>query len=187
MALPNDHSNSGATRCFPSSIRSRSSGCAVSARSRTFAAGEALATAGKVGPGLMVISRRPGRRHAARSVSATTSRSSPMGPASSSASWRSWPAGRRWPTRWRSKPVEALVIPPDRLRALLVAEADLGERIMRALILRRVGLLETGGGGPIIVGRPEQRRRAAAEEFSSPQQPSAPSARSRTPMPRPRR
>jgi thioredoxin reductase (NADPH) len=50
-------------------------------------------------------------------------------------------------------PVEALLIPPDRLRALLIAEADLGERIMRALILRRVGLLETGVGGPIIIGR----------------------------------
>jgi thioredoxin reductase (NADPH) len=50
-------------------------------------------------------------------------------------------------------PVEALVIRPDRLRALLVAEAELGERIMRALILRRVGLLETGAGGPVIVGR----------------------------------
>jgi thioredoxin reductase (NADPH) len=51
--------------------------------------------------------------------------------------------------------VEALVIPPERLRALLVAEADLGEVIMRALILRRMGLLETGTGGPIIIGRPE--------------------------------
>jgi thioredoxin reductase (NADPH) len=50
-------------------------------------------------------------------------------------------------------PVEALIIAPDRLRALLVAEAELGERIMRALILRRVGLLETGAGGPVIVGR----------------------------------
>src|SRR5262249_42208138 len=30
-----------------------------------------------------------------------------------------------------------------------------GERIMRALILRRVGLLETGAGGPVIVGRSE--------------------------------
>jgi thioredoxin reductase (NADPH) len=49
---------------------------------------------------------------------------------------------------------EALVITPDKLRALLVAEAALGERIMRALILRRVGLLETGGGGPVIVGNP---------------------------------
>jgi thioredoxin reductase (NADPH) len=50
--------------------------------------------------------------------------------------------------------VEALHVPPDRLRALLVAEAELGERIMRALILRRVGILEQGTGGPIIVGRP---------------------------------
>jgi thioredoxin reductase (NADPH) len=50
-------------------------------------------------------------------------------------------------------PVEALVIRPEQLRALLVAEAELGERIMRALILRRIGLLETGSGGPVIVGR----------------------------------
>ena len=49
--------------------------------------------------------------------------------------------------------VEVLMIPPERLRALLVAEAELGERIMRALILRRVGLLEIGAGGPIIIGR----------------------------------
>jgi thioredoxin reductase (NADPH) len=53
------------------------------------------------------------------------------------------------------EPVEALVIPPRRLRDLLVEEAELGERIMRALILRRVMLLETGGGGPIIVGSAE--------------------------------
>jgi thioredoxin reductase (NADPH) len=54
-------------------------------------------------------------------------------------------------------PVTALIIPPERLRALLVAEAELGERVMRALILRRVGLLEVGSGGPIIVGRSENR------------------------------
>jgi thioredoxin reductase (NADPH) len=50
-------------------------------------------------------------------------------------------------------PVDVLIIPPDRLRALLIAEAELGERIMRALILRRMELLETGAGGPIIIGR----------------------------------
>jgi thioredoxin reductase (NADPH) len=48
--------------------------------------------------------------------------------------------------------VEVLVIPSQRLRDLMVAEASLGERIMRALILRRVGLLESGTGGPVIVG-----------------------------------
>ena len=52
-------------------------------------------------------------------------------------------------------PVEALSIAPERLRALLVTEAELGERIMRALILRRVGLIEAGAGGPVIVGDPE--------------------------------
>src|SRR5688572_11843424 len=46
---------------------------------------------------------------------------------------------------------ELIVIPPDRLRAVLVGEAELGERIMRALILRRVGLIERGAG-PIVVG-----------------------------------
>ena len=53
-----------------------------------------------------------------------------------------------------TKDVEALVIASPRLRDVLVAEADLGERIMRALILRRVGLLESGMSGPVIVGRP---------------------------------
>jgi thioredoxin reductase (NADPH) len=50
------------------------------------------------------------------------------------------------------EPVEALVIAPERLRALFIAEAELGERIMRALILRRMGLLEDGTGGPVIIG-----------------------------------
>src|SRR3982075_872238 len=48
--------------------------------------------------------------------------------------------------------VETLLIPPERLRALLVAEADLGERIMRALILRRVILIQGGVGGPVLIG-----------------------------------
>jgi thioredoxin reductase (NADPH) len=51
--------------------------------------------------------------------------------------------------------VEAVIIPPERLRALMIAEAELGERIMRALILRRVAILQAGVGGPIILGRPE--------------------------------
>ncbi|WP_296744852.1 cyclic nucleotide-binding domain-containing thioredoxin-disulfide reductase [Mesorhizobium sp.] len=51
-------------------------------------------------------------------------------------------------------PVEAIVIPSQRLRDLMVQEANLGERVMRALILRRVGLLESGISGPIIIGPP---------------------------------
>jgi hypothetical protein len=48
--------------------------------------------------------------------------------------------------------VEAIVVPPESLRALLVAEAELGERILRALILRRLALIELGFGGPVLVG-----------------------------------
>ena len=47
---------------------------------------------------------------------------------------------------------EALVVAPARLRDVLVQEASLGERIMRALILRRVGLLEARQTGPVLIG-----------------------------------
>ncbi|UAJ10567.1 FAD-dependent oxidoreductase [Glacieibacterium megasporae] len=38
------------------------------------------------------------------------------------------------------------------LRALIVGSADIGEIVMRALILRRVSLIEAGGAGSVIVG-----------------------------------
>src|SRR5262245_42157884 len=47
---------------------------------------------------------------------------------------------------------EVLVVPADQLRTVLIAEAELGERIMRALLLRRGGLIETGAGGPVLIG-----------------------------------
>src|ERR1700716_2414906 len=48
--------------------------------------------------------------------------------------------------------VEALLIPPENLRALMIEEPELGERIMRALILRRIALVEAGAGGPVLIG-----------------------------------
>ena len=50
--------------------------------------------------------------------------------------------------------IEALIIPPAGLRGLVIAEAELGERVMRALILRRVGLIQAGAGGPVLIGPP---------------------------------
>jgi len=61
--------------------------------------------------------------------------------------------------------VEALIIPPERLRALMIAEAELGERIMRALILRRVAIVQAGIGGPIILGRAENGDVLRLEDF----------------------
>src|SRR5262245_32873707 len=63
--------------------------------------------------------------------------------------------------------VRALIISPERLRALLIAEAEIGERIMRALILRRVGLIEAGVGGPIIIGRADHGDVLRLESFLS--------------------
>jgi thioredoxin reductase (NADPH) len=48
--------------------------------------------------------------------------------------------------------VEAIFVPPEGLRHLLIAEAELGERILRALILRRVAFIDLGFGGPVLIG-----------------------------------
>jgi thioredoxin reductase (NADPH) len=61
--------------------------------------------------------------------------------------------------------VTALVIAPERLRTLFIAEAALGERILRALILRRVLLLESSAGGPVIVGYADDRNVLRLEGF----------------------
>jgi len=119
---------------------------------RSYEAGAPLAKVGQVGPGLTIILagqvevvRRDGLGHSVPIVTYGTG--SFMGELAHL-------SGRPTLTDAQARgSVEALVIPPDQLRALLIAEAELGERIMRALILRRVGLLETGAGGPVIVGR----------------------------------
>jgi thioredoxin reductase (NADPH) len=61
--------------------------------------------------------------------------------------------------------VNALLIAAARLRDLMVEEVELGERIMRALILRRVALLESTMVGPIIVGRETNRDVLRLEGF----------------------
>jgi thioredoxin reductase (NADPH) len=61
--------------------------------------------------------------------------------------------------------VDAVVLEPSRLRDVMVQEADLGERIMRALILRRVGLLEQNVGGPVIIGYEGGRDVLRLEQF----------------------
>jgi thioredoxin reductase (NADPH) len=119
---------------------------------RSFAKGAALLTIGQVGPGLMVIlSGRVDVTH----VDKTGRRLSIVGhgPGEFVGELAQLAGRPALADVTAEEPVQALVIAPDRLRALLIAEAELGERIMRALIIRRVGLLETGSGGPIIVGR----------------------------------
>jgi thioredoxin reductase (NADPH) len=48
--------------------------------------------------------------------------------------------------------VEALRLPAEQLRALIISHADLGERIVRALIVRSIALYTKNSGGPVIIG-----------------------------------
>jgi thioredoxin reductase (NADPH) len=48
----------------------------------------------------------------------------------------------------------ALPFDAAHLRALVIGSAEVGEMIMRAFILRRVGLIEEGGVGSVLVDRP---------------------------------
>lgn len=61
--------------------------------------------------------------------------------------------------------VTAVVLSAESLRALLVAHADLGERMIRALILRSVALLEQNSGGPVFIGPPGHARIHALQSF----------------------
>ncbi len=116
---------------------------------RSYRAGEAVARVGEAGSGLFLVlsgrievSREEGGR--AESI-VTHERGNFMGELSGL-------SGRPYLVDAVAlTDAEVVAIAPERLRALLIAEADLGERIMRALILRRMGLIETGAG-PIIVG-----------------------------------
>ena len=118
---------------------------------RSFAQGEAIFTAGQVGPGLVVI--LSGEVDIVRHEFSHESLIVMHDPGQFMGELAQLAGRPALVDAVANKPVQALIIAPERLRALLIAEAELGERIMRALILRRVGLLETGVGGPIIVGR----------------------------------
>ena len=56
----------------------------------------------------------------------------------------------------RAGPEGCTALPFDgaHLRALMVGSAEVGEIMMRAFILRRVGLIEEGGVGSVLVGTP---------------------------------
>src|SRR5436190_5885048 len=100
---------------------------------RTFRAGEALATVGDPGIGLILVLNgeteitqhdQTGRR----THIVTHQRGSFMGELAQLSGRPSLVDAHALTD------VEVVVIPPERLRALLIAEAELGERIMRALI-----------------------------------------------------
>jgi thioredoxin reductase (NADPH) len=121
---------------------------------RRFAEGEALAAAGEVGVGLAIV--LDGQvdvyrydAHGERQHFYT------FGPGSFLGELAQLAGRPSFGNAVASEPIKALIFSPDRMRALLIAEAELGERLMRALILRRTQMLQDGLGGPVIVGRSE--------------------------------
>jgi thioredoxin reductase (NADPH) len=118
---------------------------------RTYGAGERVVTAGEPSPGMIVVLRG----ELAVTQHNVLGRDQPIvthGPGGFMGELAQL-SGRPSLVDARAvTPLEALVLPSERLRDVLVAEAEFGERIMRALILRRVGLLESTGTGPVIVG-----------------------------------
>lgn len=133
---------------------------------RAYAAGEALVAVGKASPGMFVIlsGTVDVTRHDAAGVGTLVVT---HGPGSVSGELSALSGRPSLVESIAQEPVEAVVIAPDRLHDLLVEEADLGERIMRLFILRRVRLLETGAGGPVIVGRADQRDVLRLQNFLS--------------------
>jgi thioredoxin reductase (NADPH) len=118
---------------------------------RRYAAGQALFVMGDVAPGMYVlikgsvrVTRRDPLGHSAPIVE--------QGPGEFVAEVGQLSGQPAFVDVHAIDEVEALLIPPENLRALMIAEPELGERIMRALILRRVALIEAGAGGPVLIG-----------------------------------
>lgn len=121
---------------------------------RRFAPGETLYDIGSSGApawlvleGTVDVSRRDGLSRDARIT--THGRGQFSGEVNQLAGRPSIAAGRAGPDGCTALPFDAA-----HLRALMIGSADLGEIVMRALILRRVSLIEEGGAGTIIIGIP---------------------------------
>src|ERR1700687_879867 len=118
---------------------------------RHYAPGEALFVTGSVAPGMYVlikgsvrVTRRDPFGHSAPIVE--------QGPGDFVAEVGQLSGQPAFVDVHAIDDVEALLIPSENLRALMIEEPELGERIMRALILRRIALVEAGAGGPVLIG-----------------------------------
>ena len=118
---------------------------------RRYAAGEPLFVTGDVAPGMFVlikgsvrVTRRDPLGHSAPVVE--------QGPGQFVAEVGQLSGQPAFVDVHAIDEVEALLIPSENLRALMIEEPELGERIMHALILRRVALIEAGAGGPVLIG-----------------------------------
>jgi thioredoxin reductase (NADPH) len=121
--------------------------CRFARNETVFATGEKGVPAWLVLEGTIEVFRRDGLSHEASITVHGTGQFS--GEVSQLAGRPSIAAARAGPDGCIALPFD-----PAHLRALMVGSADVGEIVMRALILRRVGLIEEGGAGTILIGIP---------------------------------
>jgi thioredoxin reductase (NADPH) len=133
---------------------------------RRYQRGDRLFAAGEPGPGMFVVlkgvlmlSQRDGLGHVVPIGS--------HGPGEFSGEVASLSGSHALVDGYAEEDVETLLVPPSQLRALIIAEADLGERIVRALILRRVALIKSGASGPVLMGRPDSAELLRLQSFLS--------------------
>ncbi|MEJ1976027.1 MAG: FAD-dependent oxidoreductase [Acetobacteraceae bacterium] len=126
----------------------------ASAGARTFAPGETVFDVGErqapawlILQGSIEVMRRDGLNH--EGAVAVEKAGQFTGEISQLAGRPSLAAGRAGPEGCTAFPFDAA-----HLRALVIGSADIGEIVMRAFILRRVGLIEASGAGSVLVGRP---------------------------------
>jgi thioredoxin reductase (NADPH) len=118
---------------------------------RRYAAGEPLSVTGEIAPGMSVLIKGS-VRVTRRDPLGHTTPIAEQGPGGFVAEVGQLSGQPSLVDVHAIDDVEALVIPPANLRSLMIEEPELGERIMRALILRRVALVEAGAGGPVLIG-----------------------------------
>jgi thioredoxin reductase (NADPH) len=121
---------------------------------RSFQAGESLFKVGDIGHGLTVI--LSGNVELVRDFESGVRKTFPIQGPGEVLGEMAQLAGQATLVNGRALgPVTVLLIPPDQVRALLVAETELGDRILNALMMRRATMVELGTGGPAIIGNPE--------------------------------
>ncbi|HEX9396654.1 MAG TPA: FAD-dependent oxidoreductase [Burkholderiales bacterium] len=133
---------------------------------RRHADGDRLYETGKASPGLFVV-QSGALRITTRDARGRNLLVAELGPGGFSGELGQLSGKRSFVDVVAVGALEALLINPEQLQALLIAEAGLGEKIMRALILRRVGLIEVGAGGPVLIGAESSADVARLRSFLS--------------------
>jgi thioredoxin reductase (NADPH) len=139
------------TQAYPVLSHEETARLARFGRAVRYAQGEALLVAGQVGPGMLIItSGIVSVLH--RDALGHTHLIASQGPGEFVAEVSELSGRPALVDVLADEDVQTILIEPPALRALIIEEAELGERITRALILRRVALIDAGIGGTVVVG-----------------------------------